>query len=494
MDFIVFLVHPLLRIHSRVPCRPVNQEAPAFKVSVKKHMINNKLNRVSALLFLPIALAVMVGLFHPSLASTAHSATVTLAWDPNPEPSVAGFGLYLGTSPGYYTVPWTWRPRRKRHLVLLEGVTYTWPARPTTLGNQRLSTRSCNGAGRCSARAHHGLFRRWRRGVLHRDGRVRKRHGSRGRAAEGIQGFLPPDERPRQVLCGFLLPLFPSDCGFHQWQRGTQADHEGHAVAPGLGREEPDGRRGRHRDGAVAGDPVRRRPRQEAPAREADHPALRAPQPPLPQGSLKGRGPHAVQKAGQKVPSQVRRARPAACPIFFWRGCPRRSGASLRRPSSEPDREGPGDHRIHGRFVETVSETHVEVDVFCERVDHPCVDVSGRESDVLSGLHSSPASPTSQTFSTGLYWRKGSPTRCRSGMRPRRMEPVTVVLVARVGTHAPVFLVIGADDRDTVGLPVELVVVLASGGGLTDSQPLFFISRRERQGRLDRKLEPFLVP
>jgi len=121
----VCLVDPFLKLHSRVPCRPVNQEAPAFKVSVKKHMINNKLNRVSALLFLPIALAVMVGLFHPSLASTAHSATVTLAWDPNPEPSVAGYRLYLGTSPGYYTSSVDVAASTQATISsLIEGVTY----------------------------------------------------------------------------------------------------------------------------------------------------------------------------------------------------------------------------------------------------------------------------------------------------------------------------------------------------------------------------------
>jgi hypothetical protein len=41
--------------------------------------------------------------------------------------------------------------------------------------------------------------------VLYRNGRVRKRHGSRGRTVEGIQGFLPPDKRTRQGICGLLL-------------------------------------------------------------------------------------------------------------------------------------------------------------------------------------------------------------------------------------------------------------------------------------------------
>lgn len=92
---------------------------------MKKHLINNRLNRVSALLFLPIVLAVMAGLFHPSLASTAHSATVTLAWDPNPEPTVEGYRLYIGTSPGYYTSSVDVAASTRATISsLIEGVTY----------------------------------------------------------------------------------------------------------------------------------------------------------------------------------------------------------------------------------------------------------------------------------------------------------------------------------------------------------------------------------
>jgi len=38
-----------------------------------------------------------------SLAMT-HAATVMLAWDPNPEPDVAGYRIYYGSPPGNYTV------------------------------------------------------------------------------------------------------------------------------------------------------------------------------------------------------------------------------------------------------------------------------------------------------------------------------------------------------------------------------------------------------
>lgn len=125
INFVVFLVHPLLRIHNRVPCRPVNPEAPILKASVKKHFINKKLNRFSALLSLPIVLAVMAGLFLPSLTATAHSATVTLAWDPNPEPTVAGYRLYIGTSSGYYTSSVDVAASTRATVSsLIEGITY----------------------------------------------------------------------------------------------------------------------------------------------------------------------------------------------------------------------------------------------------------------------------------------------------------------------------------------------------------------------------------
>jgi hypothetical protein len=37
------------------------------------------------------------------LVPSAHAADVTVAWDPNPEPDVAGYKIYYGTSPGSYT-------------------------------------------------------------------------------------------------------------------------------------------------------------------------------------------------------------------------------------------------------------------------------------------------------------------------------------------------------------------------------------------------------
>ena len=37
------------------------------------------------------------------LVPAAHAGQVTVAWDPNPEPEVAGYKIYYGTSPGSYT-------------------------------------------------------------------------------------------------------------------------------------------------------------------------------------------------------------------------------------------------------------------------------------------------------------------------------------------------------------------------------------------------------
>ena len=36
------------------------------------------------------------------LSSRSHAHTLTLAWDPNPEPEVAGYIVYVGTEPGIY--------------------------------------------------------------------------------------------------------------------------------------------------------------------------------------------------------------------------------------------------------------------------------------------------------------------------------------------------------------------------------------------------------
>lgn len=44
-----------------------------------------------------------VSLGLPAFIDEAHSADVTVAWDPNPEPAVRGYVIYYGTSSGNYT-------------------------------------------------------------------------------------------------------------------------------------------------------------------------------------------------------------------------------------------------------------------------------------------------------------------------------------------------------------------------------------------------------
>ena len=36
-------------------------------------------------------------------AGAAHADSLTLAWDPNPEPDVVGYVVYIGNAPGSYT-------------------------------------------------------------------------------------------------------------------------------------------------------------------------------------------------------------------------------------------------------------------------------------------------------------------------------------------------------------------------------------------------------
>jgi hypothetical protein len=71
--------------------------------SVKQQSIS-KLKRLFNLLFLgSIFLFSMASLTLYVFAGEAHSADVTVAWDPNPEPAVRGYVIYYGTSSGNYT-------------------------------------------------------------------------------------------------------------------------------------------------------------------------------------------------------------------------------------------------------------------------------------------------------------------------------------------------------------------------------------------------------
>ena len=64
---------------------------------------NNKLERRTPPVFRLIILLGVASLLLPAFAGVACSATVTVAWDPNPEPTVAGYYMHYGTSSGSYT-------------------------------------------------------------------------------------------------------------------------------------------------------------------------------------------------------------------------------------------------------------------------------------------------------------------------------------------------------------------------------------------------------
>jgi hypothetical protein len=50
---------------------------------------------------MPIALAVLFALFMG--VNSAHAAAVTIAWDGSSDPTVVGYRVYVGTTPGFYT-------------------------------------------------------------------------------------------------------------------------------------------------------------------------------------------------------------------------------------------------------------------------------------------------------------------------------------------------------------------------------------------------------
>lgn len=235
--FVVFLVHPLLRIHNRVLCRPVKPDAPLLKESVKKHLINKKLNRFSALLSLPIIFVVMASLFLPSLTATAHSATVTLAWDPNPEPAVAGYRLYIGTSSGYYTSSVDVAASTRATISsLIEGITYYMAVTaydtsgnqsgysdeivytvPTAVGTEPTTSSSGGGGGGgCFiATAAFGSamapeverLREFRDSCLLTNGPGRAFVDFYYRMSPPVADFISESEELRQIVRGILWPL-----------------------------------------------------------------------------------------------------------------------------------------------------------------------------------------------------------------------------------------------------------------------------------------------
>jgi hypothetical protein len=92
---------------------------------VRKQIINNNVEKKSSLIYCAAILLVMAGLLLPVFAGVAFSATVTVAWDPNPEPTVTGYNMYVGTSSGRYTSSVdVGSSTRCTISSLVEGVTY----------------------------------------------------------------------------------------------------------------------------------------------------------------------------------------------------------------------------------------------------------------------------------------------------------------------------------------------------------------------------------
>jgi hypothetical protein len=80
----------------------------------------------------------------------AHAATLTLAWDRNPEPDIAGYVLYWGTQPGVYPYSWNVGNYTSQEIIgLADGTTYYFVATAyNTAGS--MSTPSAEVSGRTS--------------------------------------------------------------------------------------------------------------------------------------------------------------------------------------------------------------------------------------------------------------------------------------------------------------------------------------------------------
>jgi hypothetical protein len=66
-------------------------------------VVNKKKNNSGSFLFFVFLVLLTLFAFVPVLQAAEHAAQVTLAWDPNPEPSVAGYRVYFGKESGFYT-------------------------------------------------------------------------------------------------------------------------------------------------------------------------------------------------------------------------------------------------------------------------------------------------------------------------------------------------------------------------------------------------------
>jgi len=203
-----------------------------LKRYVKKQQKNRYLKRTSALRSLFVLLAVLlISLF----AEPSSAATVTVAWDPNPEPTVAGYRLYYGTSSRYYTNSVdVANATRCTISSLLEGVTYYMAVTAyDTSGNQsgysdeivytvpggavpEPATGSSGGGGGCfiataafgSAMAPEvALLREFRDSCLLTNGPGRAFVDFYYRVSPPVADFISGSEELRQITRGILWPL-----------------------------------------------------------------------------------------------------------------------------------------------------------------------------------------------------------------------------------------------------------------------------------------------
>jgi len=203
-----------------------------LKRYVKKQQKNRYLKRTSALRSLFVLLAVLL---IPLFAEPSGAATVTVAWDPNPEPTVAGYRLYYGTSSRYYTNSVdVANATRCTISSLLEGVTYYMAVTAyDTSGNQsgysdeivytvpggavpEPATGSSGGGGGCfiataafgSAMAPEvALLREFRDTCLLTNGPGRAFVDFYYRVSPPVADFISGSEELRQITRGILWPL-----------------------------------------------------------------------------------------------------------------------------------------------------------------------------------------------------------------------------------------------------------------------------------------------
>ena len=141
------------------------------------------------------------------LVPAAHAGQVTVAWDPNPEPEVAGYKIYYGTSPGSYTS--SLDAGNATSIVisgLRDGATYFFSAVAYDASNNESGFSNeityAVPAVRCGRRR----VVIGRGGVLHRHGRLRQLPGAGSDPPAEVPGPHPPGQRTGQALRRILLP------------------------------------------------------------------------------------------------------------------------------------------------------------------------------------------------------------------------------------------------------------------------------------------------